>query len=954
MPGLNQNMSSVQPPPRIAMSLRQGPSAATVLDTNQAELDTQPARMPPLQQARQEFNKAIMRAAEYEGSIENAIRDKVERLFPTTDKALKENIVAQSVETVAEANQAFEFNHLGNDLLEFPAVEYMAMSFVRRVLKYLAIAQDKDPSLKIAKTTEDNGLGFLEGWKSDDAEWAKQLNAVLNEEKINARVLTTLAYHHKKELYNEKHLRNMGEAINKPLLLGKQANPRVNIFGTHTANSEPQITVPTTVQPHGWPWLKYFEWNVAEALGNKTPVDTVTSRPATDPHSNKKFKIQGMLQAIKPGPYRRGSFSLSERAEHESGYGHWIINDKSLASIDSDRPTTVNWRQQNMDKKLPMFAGPSSTTSLMYEVARLLDLPTAEAQPFRALLLGWMIQARDHSFTEIMGALDAYAMEFAEKGPAVVASDEKMAWRARQTGDWLSAYEDLVTEDIDLPAMEAETINLNGQKIYLPALAAVKISRKDFDQFVTQGKGYPSQYASDDYLLKLGKAIQNGQEMEADDGLASERILYAPQNSEDLKLYNAKTRKLPLRPARTPSDPPFLDAEKDKAVTAWLDNLQPERRTQLLESSASLLAESTQPDAISNVWSYNGRNDVWETFLTVGNTNMLAGKLKLDTLKNGEDPFYHLLDIAAEKQTPEERKKAILTAIGDLESNQDILIKGMLLAVTRLYTGEATNIINPGYGSFAPPKDEAEMSARLRSVLKQKSYTTPAQRAQVLSERNKTLELLHAALESPMFKRRTGTFWHGSHVALADALQKKGRDVQFPGFMSTTYDPDQARGFMTKGGLLVIDANSVGGAMVEGISNAPGEKEILFPAGMLFNVDQTYTLHIAKLEIPEDIKKSKVKTMIFLRSHGNKVSVRVTTPEMDRLGDKGQSDAEGERKLADLIERIKNNGDGIEPETKVILMSPSNRAEELYEEEKEDEHMQKLDTATRPLQMLIH
>lgn len=97
-------------------------------------------------------------------------------------------------------------------------------------------------------------------------------------------------------------------------------------------------------------------------------------------------------------PYRRNSLSLSERPEHKSGYGGYAINDKSLTSIGAEQPLVVNWRQQNMDKKLPMFSGPSSTTSYIYEVARLLNLPAAEAQAFRLLLLGWMIQARDHSY----------------------------------------------------------------------------------------------------------------------------------------------------------------------------------------------------------------------------------------------------------------------------------------------------------------------------------------------------------------------------------------------------------------------------------------------------------------------------------------------------------------------------------------------------------------------------
>lgn len=915
--------------------------------SRQPALDIQPAKMPPLQQAKEEFNKAIMRAAQYEGNIENIIRDKVERLFPTADKALKENVVAQSVEKVAEANQAFEFNHLGNDLLEFPAVEYMAMSFVRRILEHLAIAQAQDPSMKVATTSDDAGIGFLEGWSSENVKWAEQMNAVLNEDKINARVLITLAYHHMKEFRNENRLRNMGEAINKSLLTNKQSNPRLNIFYSHSAVTEPVIAAPITAQPHGWPWLKYVDWNAAEALGNKTRVDFIGSRQNGDPHKGTGFKFQGMQQAIKPAPYRRDSFSLSERPAHESGYGGFVINDKTLTSLDTDQQQAVNWRQQNMDKKLPMFAGPSSTTSYMYEIARLLNLPAAEAQSFRALLLGWMIQARDHSFTEIMGALDAYAMEFAENGPAVVASDEKMAWGARQSDDWLSAYEGLATEDIDLPAMEAETVILNGQEIHLPALEPVNISREAFDQFVTQGKGYPSQYASDSYLLKLGQAILNNQEVEDVAGLASERILYAPQNMEDLKLYNPKLRNLPVRPTRTDSGTPFLDADKDAAVTTWLDKLSPERRTQLLDGAASLLAESTQADSLGHVFHYGDRNDVWETFLRVENTNMLAGKLKLNSLKMGEDPFIHLLDLATAKKTPQERKAVILAAIGDSKDNQDILIKGMLLAVTRFYTANGANVINPGYGDFAPPKSETEMDARLQSLLKRNQYLTSGQRAQAKSEYNQTTMLLHAALESPVFKRYTGTLWHGSHVALADALREKGSGVQFPGFMSTTYDPSVARSYMGKGALLVINANEVGGSLVEGISNAPGEKEALFPAGTTFKVDQTYTIHLEEMKPPEGL--GIVKKMKFIKENKGKATVRITTPEMDRAGVTDQSDPEGERKLADLIEQIKNKSTDIEPETKVVIMSPENRDEELDEEVQE---APQVETVARPRLML--
>ncbi|MGS0629925.1 MULTISPECIES: ADP-ribosyltransferase [Photorhabdus] len=923
--------TSQRPAASIVTQMEQVPSVTTSRGSNQPTLINQPAKMPPLQQAIEEFNKAVMRAAKYEGSVENIIRDKVNRLFPTADKALKEKVVAQSVEKVAEANQAFEFNHLGNDLLEFPAVEYMSRSFVRRVLEHLAIAQAKDPSLTVPKTNEDAGIGFLQGWSNDDVAWAKQLNAVLNESKINARVLTTLAYSHIRPFRDPALLRKMGDAINQQLLTDKESHPRLDIFQGHSANSEPKFAKPITTQPHGWPWLKYADWNTAEALGNKTHIDLIGSRQNGDPHKGTGFKFQGMQQAIKPTPYRRNSFSLSERSEHESGYGGFVINDKSLTSIDTDQPISVNWRQQNMDKKLPMFSGPSSTTSYMYEIARLLNLPAYEAQLFRALLLGWMIQARDHSFTEIMGALDAYAMESNQHGPAVVDSDEKMAWHARQTGDWLSAYESLVTEDINLPAMEAKTIILNGQEIHLPALEPVKIDQKTFDQFITQGKGYPSQYGSDDSLLKLGQAIQLGQEAEDEAGLASEKILYAPQDMETLKLYNPQKRVLPVRPERTEPGTPLLDATKDEKVTKWLDELPPERRAFLLNSAASLLAESTQQDSLSNVFHYGGRNDVWETFLTVKETNMLAEKLKLDSLQSGEKPFIHLLDLAAAKNTPQERKATILTAIGGLKDNQDVLIKGMMLAVTRFYTANGANVINPGYGDFAPPKNDEEREIRLQSLLKRNQYRTSTQRTQAKNEYNQTVELLRSALESPMFERYSGKVWHGSHVAVADAILEKRTGAKFPGFMSTTYDPNVAQSYMDKGALLVVKAAEVNGSIVEGISNAPNEKEVLFPADTSFKVEQSYTMHLKKDYPPTHQSMMKRRMFDLEVAKGQRqpyVTMRVTTPEMDQLGQTDRSNLAGGRELKELIAHIEKNGPSMDTDKiKVVVMIPENRTE---------------------------
>ncbi|MFI8415506.1 hypothetical protein ACQKDS_03460 [Serratia sp. NPDC078593] len=57
-----------------------------------------PTENPKSQQVIDEFNKAIIRAAEYEGNIENVIRNKVDRFFPTAEKSLKESVVALAVE----------------------------------------------------------------------------------------------------------------------------------------------------------------------------------------------------------------------------------------------------------------------------------------------------------------------------------------------------------------------------------------------------------------------------------------------------------------------------------------------------------------------------------------------------------------------------------------------------------------------------------------------------------------------------------------------------------------------------------------------------------------------------------------------------------------------------------------------------------------------------------------
>ncbi|WP_038892022.1 ADP-ribosyltransferase [Vibrio campbellii] len=910
-------------------SLSQVSSVSVSLVGNQAPLNTQPVPMPPLRQAEEEFNHAIMRAAQYEGSIENLVRDKVNAQFPTTSDAVKNQIVAQSVEKIAEANQAFEFNHLGNDLLQSPVVEYMSQSFLRRILENVAIAQAKDPSVPVAKKNEDAGIGFLDGWSDDDVKWAEQLNSVLKDPKANARVLTTLAYSHLRVFRDPSRLKMMGDAVNQPLLNAKEANQRLNIFHLHGEGAQPEISTPTTTQPHGWAWLKYADWNTSEVLGNKTGNDFIGSRQNGDPHKGTGFKFQGMQEAMKPAAYHNDAVALKERPEHESGYGGFVINDKTLTTIGDDKPTSVNWRQQNMDKKLPMFAGPSSTTSFMYEVARLLKMPASEAQAFRALLLGWMIQPRDHSFTEIMGALDAYAMEHNDHGAATVDSDGMMAWQARETGNWLGAYEGLITQDIDLPGMEAKTITLNGQEIHLPAIEPVKMSVEEFDQSVTQGKGYPSQYAGSEYLDVLAQAAQSDQEADDTFGLASEKIHYAPQNMNDLKLYNTEQRTMPELPERKPSGLPFIDGVKAEALGNWLEGKSPAQYQQLLSNAASLLAESSQEGSLSNVFRYGERNDVWETFRTVDKSNMLDAQLVLKNKPDHQDALAFLQDVASSKATPAERQQAVLEAIGDDANNQATLINAMLLATTRFYTGNGANIINPGYGDFAPPKNESEMEMRLQSFLKRNQYTSSAERAQAKKEYRQNVDMLQAAIDSPMFERYSGKVWHGCHTSVADAALEKGTGFQFPGFMSTTRAPDVAQSYMAKGALLVINPAPDLGVNIEPISNAEGEREILVPAGTSFTVEQSYTLHLEKGYPPSAntaMKKRIYDAEVAMGSRKPHVTIRITTPEMDKAGLSGQSDPKGEAELADLIDHIKKNPSTMEEQTKVVVLSRESSA----------------------------
>ncbi len=80
---------------------------------------------------------------------------------------------------------------------------------------------------------------------------------------------------------------------------------------------------------------------------------------------------------------------------------------------------------------------------------------------------------------------------------------------------------------------------------------------------------------------------------------------------------------------------------------------------------------------------------------------------------------------------------------------------------------------------------------------------------------------------------------------------------------------------------------------IEPISKAEGEREILVPAGTSFTVEQSYTLHLEKGYPPSAntaMKKRIYDAEVATGSRKPHVTIRITTPEMEKAGLSGQSD----------------------------------------------------------------
>ncbi|MCG9579426.1 ADP-ribosyltransferase [Vibrio tubiashii] len=846
-----------------------------------------------LKQVEAEFNKAVMRVAEYEGSVVDSILTKVKQQFPQEAPAMQMHIASTAADKVKAANHSFEMNHLGNKLLTMPAVEYMSQSYLRRVLENAEKLENAGVKLHLG---DEGGAGFLAGWNtSDDQLWGEQMNKLVNG-KVNARVLTTAGY-----MFQENfrlHFDKIADSINTPLWNEKNSpeNARVDIFNGSSLKKGP----PVTVQPHGTAWLKYATWNLTENMGHERHQQIVASR------NHDTYDTSELYKHVEPALYRDESSGLTEREKATPGFSVWEVRDSEVKTVGQDNEVSVNWKKQNLDKGLPMFSGPSSTTSYMYEVVRLLDIPDNEVQSFRAMLLGWMIQGRDHSFTEIMGAFDAYAQEREEGGVATTRGDAKLAWEMRKTKQWETAYENLFTEDINLPAQEAKTVRVKGQEIRLPAIPAVHMTKAEFDRKITGGDGYPSQYASSDNLKVIRDDLSNKGFSTVRSGLAAEKVMYGAYNPVTNALFDSSSEARPVsipEHAGTDMSAAFFDADKDKAMNDWLSQQSPDEYEKLLDDAASLFAESSQEQSLGHIYTRENspNNYVLEAFLLDKRTNMLLHSDALNLDNSGESNVSALVKLAGKEATQEARQQAVLGAVGDNRTAQDALIKGMLLAVQRFWTGEPTEAFNPGYSSqYGSPKDDIEFNLRFEGAMRNlKGGPSVDKLDDVREEAIKLRNMLRAAIHSPLFEGTTEPVYRGVSQYVGQELLalKPGEEYKFPGFMSTSREPGVGLDY-ANGAFVVINPPKTGslGADIVGISKAPAEKEVLVADDTVLQLDKTFTLNITK-EIPS--------TATGIRRRQYEMGLRQAPIKINVMTPDGQASPEGEVLLKDVIADIK-------------------------------------------------
>ena len=255
-----------------------------------------------------------------------------------------------------------------------------------------------------------------------------------------------------------------------------------------------------------------------------------------------------------------------------------------------------------------------------------------------------------------------------------------------------------------------------------------------------------------------------------------------------------------------------------------------------------------------DVFQFDGSNQIRGQAALLEQTRPFVDKVLGKTIAADISPLYALLD-AWPDTLATQASAALKEVSGGVRDGACALVQGLLLTTVRFYSGPngGDSILNPGYGPPNVPVTPAEKDAVRLMALKRAGFVGVDTLGHAVSAQKRLVKLLNAALVSPLLEKPKApvTLWHGCLEQVADyfvaSKKEKGKDVQFPGFMSTTKEFDAHIGWaIMKGHVLQLqrakDEPDLG-ADVGDISLAPGEKEILLPAGISYTVGEVCFLH---------------------------------------------------------------------------------------------------------------
>eukprot|EP00466_Bigelowiella_natans_P021523 jgi/Bigna1/87550/estExt_fgenesh1_pg.C_210172 len=590
------------------------------------------------------------------------------------------------------------------------------------------------------------------------------------------------------------------------------------------------------------------------------------------------YQTQQCVKVSKQDP-ESSPDSSQTNGENSSSKDSWPSSEDGEPQYDV---TMVSWGQQQIDKNLPMFSGPSSTTSAMYELARILGLSKHEMPFFRLLMLVWMIQGRDHSFTEIMGAFDAYDLAGDENFRLNSQGlrddvDELAGWPARKHGTWHMAFRELIP----------------GGKMTLKNLWKVLGAGP-------HGKCFPDYYYSKEWtdLLLNGFHAEKHQKepmnvpyliSQSSCQLAADSVAYCEWDQDSLTLRGGRFS----FSGSKPESANYLDKHQRFQFCKHIgENLLDRENEQHRAARGDLFnllhlssAEHSMLTAYSHPTHLNPLYDVFER-LTWGSGLARAvcqllpsleesgrTKKQQEEAREEDNCFYRLID---------DIQRGLISTVSFSEKLIDhphaacSLVEGIYLAVIRFYTmgNEGSDVLNAGYfegGGRIPP---LAVRTRATEMFKKKinaARVDPAVVKRLLAEREVILRIMQEAVLSPIFfKMRNPAIeeeflqakgntaaaaaaaatelspledgspvWHGCIPSVAQALIRTsaaGQKAAFPGFMSTSYSPTASFPWaMMKGHLLQIEGAEMA-AVLGVVSTAPSEEEALMPEGTLYEV----------------------------------------------------------------------------------------------------------------------